>query len=93
MTDPTYTPQQQGAAAPVAEDPGKTLGIVGLVLAFLAPLIGLILSIIARNQSRNAGFENKLAKAGIIVSIVFMVLIVLIYVAAAVVAMNNPQMG
>ncbi len=61
-------------AAGTGEDPGKTLGIVGLVLAIIAPLIGLIISIVARNKSKNAGFQNGLAKAGIIVSIVLMVL-------------------
>ncbi len=61
-------------AAGTGEDPGKTLGIVGLVLAIIAPLIGLIISIVARGKSKQAGFQNGLAKAGIIVSIVLMVL-------------------
>ena len=65
-------------AAGTGEDPGKTLGIVGLVLAIVAPLIGLIVSIIARNKSKQAGFQNGLAKAGIIVSIILMVLYVII---------------
>jgi hypothetical protein len=60
------------APAPVAD--GKTLGIVGLVLAFLIPLAGLIVSIIAGNQSKAAGVENTPAKVGVILSIVFMVL-------------------
>jgi hypothetical protein len=38
--------------------PGKTLGIVGLVLAFVMPLLGLILSIVAKVQSRGAGAKN-----------------------------------
>lgn len=58
----------------VAEDPGKTLGIVGLILAFLFPLVGLILSIIANNKSKSVGLKNGMAKAGIILSSVFMVL-------------------
>ena len=57
-----------------AEDPGRTMGIVGLVLAFLCSLVGLIVSIIAYNKSKQAGFTNNIAKAGIIVAIVFMVL-------------------
>ena len=59
-------------AAPVPD--GKTLGIVGLVLAFLVPLAGLIVSIIASGQSKKAGVANGPAKAGIILSIIFMVL-------------------
>jgi hypothetical protein len=60
------------AQAPVSD--GKTLGIVGLVLAFLVPLAGLIVSIIASGQSKKAGVPNGPAKAGIILSIIFMVL-------------------
>lgn len=52
------------------EDPGRTLGIVGLVLAILFPIAGLVVSLIARSRSRAAGFTNGLAKAGVIVSIV-----------------------
>src|SRR4051812_42741634 len=38
------------AATPVGSVPGKTLGIVGLVLDFIFPLLGLILSIVAKSQ-------------------------------------------
>ena len=68
------------ASAPAPSVPGKTLGIVGLVLAFLAPLIGLILSIVASNQSKAAGVPNTPAKVGIILSIIFMVLWIVITV-------------
>ncbi|HEY5821375.1 MAG TPA: hypothetical protein VIT20_05340 [Propionibacteriaceae bacterium] len=64
------------ATPPVApaDYPGKTLGIVGLVLAIVAPLIGLIISIVAKKQSREAGFENQLAKIGVIVGAILTVL-------------------
>lgn len=56
------------AGAPVSqEDPGRTLGVVGLVLAFVASWVGLIISIIAMRRSTRAGFRNGLAKAGVIV--------------------------
>lgn len=71
---PPYPPGPQMGAGPVGEDPGKTLGIVGLIGAFLIPLVGLIISIIARSKSKAAGFKNGLATGGIIVSIVAMVL-------------------
>ena len=63
MTDATP------AAAPAtgAVNPGKTTGIVGLVLAFLLPLIGFIVSLVARSQSKKAGFKNGPAVAGIII--------------------------
>ena len=64
-------------SAPMTPAPapdGKTLGIGGLVLAFLLPLAGLIVSIIASGQSKKAGVPNGPAKAGIILSIVFLVL-------------------
>lgn len=47
--------------------PGKTLGIVGLILAIFFNLIGLIISAVALNQSKKAGFKNGPAKAGVIV--------------------------
>ena len=54
---------------PVVEDPGKTLGIVGLVLSIRGGgLISLIISIIARNKSKAAGFKNTMATIGIVLS-------------------------
>jgi hypothetical protein len=74
MTTPAPAPAP--GAAPVAD--GKTLGIVGLILAFLIPLAGLIVSIIAKNQSKAAGVENTPAKVGLILSIIFLILGVII---------------
>ena len=65
------------APAPVV--PGKTLGIVALIVTFFASVIGLILGIVARNQSKAAGVENTPAKVAIILGIVFTVLSVLLY--------------
>jgi len=59
--------------APSTTLPGKTLGIVGVVLAFLAPPLGLILSIVAKVQSKSAGVKNTPATAGIVLSILFIV--------------------
>jgi hypothetical protein len=41
-------------------------------------LVGLIVSIIANNQSKAAGYKNPMAKAGIIISIVLMVIGIII---------------
>ena len=65
MTTPTPAPAPQ--PAPAGDFPGKTLGIVGLVLAILAAPVGLIISFVANNQSKAAGYPNQLAKIGIIV--------------------------
>jgi hypothetical protein len=85
-TTPTPTTQQP----PATQDdfPGKTLGIVGLILAVVAPVVGIIISAVALSQSKKAGFENKLAKVGLIVGIVLTVLIVVAYIAIFATAMS-----
>ena len=89
---PGAQPPQYGAGAP-AEDPGKTLGIVGLVLAFVFSIAGIVVSAIARKQSREAGFDNQLAKWGLILSIVFTALGVIVgilyFVAIAAIIANG----
>lgn len=81
---PAYNQQpaaygMNGATGPAGspttgEDPGRILGIVALVLAFLFSIAGLITGIIARKRSKEAGYSNGFAKWAIILSIVFMVL-------------------
>lgn len=89
--------QYQAAPTSVTgEDPAKTLSIVGLVLAIVAPLIGLIVSVIARKQSRAAGFDNGVAKAGVIVGAILTVLGVIftiLYVVVFAAAMKNGYAG
>ena len=72
MADYQAAPPQAPMAP--ADYPGKTLGIVGLVLSIVASFVGLIISIIAFKQSKAAGYQNGLAKAGIIVGIITTVL-------------------
>jgi len=89
MAQPVAQPmmaQPMGAPAGIQTvDPGKGMGIASLILAFFAPLIGLILGIIARGKSKKAGHKNGLALAGIIISCISMVIstIVIIIVIAA----------
>ncbi|MFC6356423.1 DUF4190 domain-containing protein [Luethyella okanaganae] len=52
---------------PTGADPGRTLGVVGFVLAIFFSVIGLVVSIIAYNTSKKAGFGNGWAVAGMIV--------------------------
>jgi preprotein translocase subunit SecG len=71
------------APAAPAVVPGKTLGIVALILAFVFQLLGLILGIVASNQSKKAGVKNGPAKAAIILSIIFMVIGLIIGISLA----------
>ena len=69
MTD--YSAPQPTAGS--NEDPGKTLGIVGLVLAFVFALAGIIVSAIAWSKSKQAGHKNTLATVGLVLSIIFFI--------------------
>lgn len=79
--------------APAGTDyPGKILGIVGLIVTFFFTVVGLILSIIANNQSKAAGYKNTPAKVGIILGIIFTVLYVIfiiIGIAGGIAAVNS----
>lgn len=74
-------PPAPAYAQPAPSAPGKTLGIVGLILAIIAPLIGLILSIVAFVQSRKAGLKNGPALAGIIVGAILTVVGIIVTIA------------
>lgn len=76
--------------APVPQNPGKTFGIVGLVLAFfpVANIVGLVLSILGLRRSRKAGFGNVPAVVGIVVSILTIIGFV-IFIAATVAVFGN----
>ena len=72
---PTYDEQLATVAHDAeAEDrnpgrnPGKTLGIVGLVLAIPLAVLGLIFSILGLRKSKKAGQGNALAWIGIVLS-------------------------
>jgi FtsH-binding integral membrane protein len=68
------TQYQPGPVSQPANPPGKTLGIVGLVLSILCGLVGAIVSFIAYRQSQAAGWKNNVALAGIIIGVVFFAL-------------------
>jgi hypothetical protein len=70
MTDappPSYAQSTQPAV-----NPGQTLGIIALICAFFFQLLGLILGIVALNQSKKVGMKNGLAVAAIWISAVLM---------------------
>lgn len=62
---PNYPPQTQ--------NPGQGMAIAGLIVGFFAPIVGVVLCIIAMNKSKNSGQSNGLAIAGLILSIIFFV--------------------
>lgn len=82
MSETPAAPQSNEA---VADPQSNTLAIVGLILAFIAPVIGIILSAIALKKSGAAGIDNKLAKWGLGLSIAFTVLYAIL-VAVSVIA-------
>ncbi|MDJ0315120.1 DUF4190 domain-containing protein [Arthrobacter sp. H35-D1] len=92
--------QPQGYAQPgygmQAEDPGKTLGIIGLVLCFVFSLAGLIVSIIAKKKSAAAGFtDNTPANVGVILGWIFTILGFLafvFYIIFIIVIINSGEM-
>jgi hypothetical protein len=86
MTDPIPAAP---APAPAGTDfPGKTLGIVGLILAIFFNLIGLIVSAVALSQSKKAGYKNGPAKAGVIIGAVLLALSIIGTIIAIVVGVG-----
>lgn len=101
MTDPTgipntpppppaYPSAPPPAAAPAGTGPvpGKTLGIVALILAFFFQLLGLILGIVALVQSRKAGVKNTPAVWAIVLSAVFLVIGIIVGIVLVTVALG-----
>ena len=71
---------------PVQQQPTRsnTVAIVGFVFAFLIPLVGLICSIIGKSKVDECGGNGKeLATAGIVISIITIVLYVIIVIVSA----------
>lgn len=73
-----YFPDQPSAAPALTQDPGFILAVIGLVSAFFTSIVGLVLGIIALQQSKRAGFQNPTAIAAIIVSASMTVITVVI---------------
>lgn len=82
--NPPYASSNPSPSSPAAENPGRTLGIVGLVLAFFFTIVGAIIGIVALNRSKKAGYKNGPALAAIIVGFVLFVILIIIVIVAAV---------
>ena len=68
MTETISSPEL--GTSPIGENPGKKLGLIGLILAFPFNVIGLIVSIVALRKSKKAGFKNPLAVWGTLVGLI-----------------------
>ena len=89
------TPAAPQSTEAVADPQSNTLSIVGFILAFIAPVIGIILSAIALKKSGQTGVDNKLAKWGLGLSITFTVLYAIltaVYVVAALALASTGQL-
>ena len=73
--------------------PGKTLGIVGLIVAIFFNVIGLIISAIALSQSKKAGYKNTPALAGVIIGAVLIVAGIVFGIIAVVVLVPSGYTG
>ncbi|WP_457100547.1 DUF4190 domain-containing protein [Microbacterium sp. P5_E9] len=78
---PSAPPPTGQYSAPPPAAPGRTLGIVALILSFFMSLVGLILGIIALVQSRRAGQRNGFALAAIIIGAVLTVVGIIVTIA------------
>ena len=63
-------------------DPGRTLGLVGMILAIIpcTYFIGLVLSVAAFVISNRAGIRNQRAVIGIIVGVVWLIVSIILQV-------------
>ena len=57
-------PAAPGYAPAPASVPGRGLAIAGLILAFVAPIVGLILSLVAKSKLKKSGAPTSMATAG-----------------------------
>ncbi|MDO8150120.1 hypothetical protein [Isoptericola sp. b408] len=81
-TPPPENPQQPGQQQPgyppagypppyTPDPPGKVMGIVGFVLAFVFAPAGIVVSALALSDSKKVGYDNVLGKWGLWLSIIF----------------------
>lgn len=92
------TPPQYSSAAPTQYGNGvaryNVLSIVGFILAFLVSVAGLVISLIALSQIKKTGERGHgLALAGVIISIVSIVLSIIFYIIIGVAAAHNSSTG
>jgi heme/copper-type cytochrome/quinol oxidase subunit 2 len=85
-------PPNPYAPAPVAVPPTNLLAILSLVGAFIFPVAGVVLGILAKGQIRRTGEGgDTLATVGIVLSIALTVLGVVIIIVVAIIAIVTGQ--
>jgi hypothetical protein len=81
MTDAPPPSPAYAAASPAPVNPGKTMGVVALVLSIIGlHLIGVIVGFIGLNQSKKVGQKNGFALAGIIIGFIGMIIVLALIV-------------
>jgi hypothetical protein len=104
---PVNAPQQMAPqtypgpyGAPPPTNPGKGLGVAGLICGILlgpGAFIGLILSIVGLRKSKKSGFSNGVAVAGIVISslafVVWVIIITVMIVGLIAVASKCAELG
>lgn len=71
-------PPTDASTAPSGENPGQILGIVGIISAFFIAPVAIVLGILSRNKSKQAGHPTTLGTTALILGIVFTVLGILV---------------
>ncbi len=69
-------PLVESTGKPTKEDPDNILAIIALVLMFVFWPLGLVLALIAYNQSKNKGYKNTIANIALLIPLVYIVLII-----------------
>ena len=85
MTIPAASPAPYAPPpAPNGDYPGKTMGLVALILAIFLNIVGGIVGIVALLKSKKAGHKNPLALAAIIVGFALFVILATIGIVAGI---------
>lgn len=85
MTIPTANPAPYASEpASNGDYPGKTMGLVALILAIFLNIVGGIVGIVALLKSKRAGHKNPLALAAIIVGFALFVILAVLGIVAGI---------
>jgi len=83
----TYAPPPASSTpAATVPAPGRTLGIIAIVVTFFASVIGIILGFVARGQSKSAGVKNAPATIAIVLGFVLLattIIGIIVFIATA----------
>ncbi len=98
QTAEQVSPAPESTVYTQPENPGKTLGIISLVLgiisftccgSFVTGIVGIILGFMGRSKSKQAGLSNGMATAGLILSalaVIIALIALVIYIVMCIIA-------